>query len=138
MGGKKVIIRGVYHVPALRLPLFSLRLHRRVSGCGYHSDNDSAFIFFPSFSLAVDDKINNYVTCCFIGRSAKTFDYIQLRASAKSAATGSAPRRSAPLNPFSSKNSLAWTPVRSQPVGPAKGSAFTPPPSNLAPCPTDS
>ena len=30
MGGKQIIIRDVYHVPDLRLPLFSLRVHRRV------------------------------------------------------------------------------------------------------------
>ena len=126
MGGKKVIIRDVYHVPALCLPLFSLRLHRRVPGCGYHSDNKGAVIFFPTFSLAVDDEVDNYVTCRSLGRSAKTFDYIQPRASAKSAAAGSAPRRSARLNPPPSKDSLTWTPVRSQPVRPAKDSAFTP------------
>ena len=113
MGGKKIIIRDVYHVPALRLPLFSLRLHRRVPGCGYHSDNDGVFIFFPAFILAVDNEVDNYVTCRSIGRSAKTFDYIQPRASAKSAAAGLAPRRSARLNPSSSKNNLAWTPVKS-------------------------
>ena len=63
MGGKNVIIRDVYHVPALRLPLFSLLIHRRIPGCGYHSDNEGVLIFFPSFGLEVDDKVDNYVTC---------------------------------------------------------------------------
>ena len=61
MGGKKIIIRDVYHVPALRLPLFSLRVHCRVPGCGYHSDNEGTFIFSPSFSLEVDNKVDNYI-----------------------------------------------------------------------------
>ena len=43
MGGKKMIIRNIYHVPDLRLPLFSLRVHRRVPGCGYHSNKDGVF-----------------------------------------------------------------------------------------------
>ena len=30
MGGKKVVICDVYHVPDLHLPLFSLRVHQRV------------------------------------------------------------------------------------------------------------
>ena len=46
IGGKKVGIRNVYHVPDLCLPLFSLRVHRRVPGCGYHSDNDGMCFFF--------------------------------------------------------------------------------------------
>ena len=133
MGSKKVIIRDVYHVPALRLLLFSLRFYRGIPSCGYHSNNEGAVIFFPLFSLAVNDEVDNYVTCCSIGRSAKTFNYIQPRASAKSAAARLAPRRSARINPSSSKNSLVWTPVQSQPVGPAKGSAFTPLPSKPAP-----
>ena len=50
MGSKNVIIRDVYHVAALRLPLFSLRIHRRIPGCGYHSDNECVLVSFPSFS----------------------------------------------------------------------------------------
>ena len=34
MGRKKMIICDVYHVPDLRLPLFILRVRRRVPGCG--------------------------------------------------------------------------------------------------------
>ena len=50
MGGKMVVIRDVYHVPHLRLPLFSLRVHRRVPGCGYYSDNDGVCCFSPHSS----------------------------------------------------------------------------------------
>ena len=128
MGVKHVIIRDVYHVPALRLPLFSLRIHRRIPGCGYHSDNEGVLIFFPSFSLEVDNKVDNYVTCHSLGRSNKDFDYIQPRASLKSAAAGSAPRQSPRLNPPPSKDNLAWSPVRSTPAeaGLPQASVFDP------------
>ena len=116
MGGKNVIIRDVYHVPALRHPLFSLRIHRRIPGCGYHSDNKGVLVFFPSFSLEVDNEVDNYVTCHSLGRSIKDFDYIHPRASPKSAAAGLVLRQSSRLNPPPSKDSLAWTSVRSNPA----------------------
>ena len=130
VGGKNVIICDVYHVPALRLPPFSLRIHRRIPGCGYHSDNKGVLIFFPSFSLEVDDEVDNYVTCQSLGRSIKDFDYIQPRASPKSAAAGSAPRRSPRLNPPPSEDSLAWSPVRSTPAAapaPRRSTRLNPP-----------
>ena len=57
MGGKNVIICDVNHVPALRLPLFSLRINHRIPRCGYHSDNEGVPICFPSFILEVDNKV---------------------------------------------------------------------------------
>ena len=65
MGGKNVVIRDIYHVSDLPFPLFSLRVHRRILGCGYHSNNEGVLIFPPSFSLEVDDEVDNYVTCHF-------------------------------------------------------------------------
>ena len=112
MGGRNVIIRDVYHVPALRLLLFSNCVHRRVLGCGYHSDNESVLVFSPSFSLEVDDEVDDYVTCRSLGRSTRTFDYIQPKATIKNASAGSDPRCSSRLNPPPSKNSLAWTSVQ--------------------------
>ena len=47
----------------------------------------------------MDDVVDTYMLCRSIGRmTTKVFDYIQPRASAKSAAAGSVPRRSARLN----------------------------------------
>ena len=43
MGRKKMIIHDVYHVQDLCLPLFGLRVHRRIPGCGYHSNKDGIF-----------------------------------------------------------------------------------------------
>ena len=86
MGGKKLIIREVYHILNLRLPLFSLRVHRRVPGCGYHSDNDSVCCFVPIFQLEVDNEIDMYVKCRPVTSSTKVFNYIQPYASTSSAA----------------------------------------------------
>ena len=48
----------------------------------------------------MEDAVDIYVSCRFIGRKmTKVFDYIQPRASAKSATAVSVPRRSACLNP---------------------------------------
>ena len=58
MGRKKMIIRNVYHVPDLCLPLLSLCIHLRVPGCGYHSDNNIVVCFLPTFHMAVDDKVD--------------------------------------------------------------------------------
>ena len=100
MGRKKMIICDVYHVLDLRLPLFSLRVHRRFLGCGYHIDNNGVFCFLPTFQITVDNTVGTYVRCRYIGcKKNKVFDYIQPHASAKSAAAGSIPRCSARLNP---------------------------------------
>ena len=99
MVGKKTIIRDVYHVPNIRLPLFSLYVHCRVPGCGYHSNNNCVFCFFLTFHMAVDDAVDTYVSCCSIGhKTTKVFDYIKPRSSAKSVTDGYVPRRSACLN----------------------------------------
>ena len=96
MGGKNLLIRDAYHVPGLRLPLYILHTHRRIQDCGFHSDNYGVCVFLPKFSIEVDNKIDSYVTCRSLGRTAKTFHYIQPRASPMSAAAGSVPRRRSP------------------------------------------
>ena len=75
MGGKKIVICDVYHVPDLRLPLFSLRVHRHVPGCSYHSYNGGVCCFFPAFQVNINDELDTYVTCCSVDRSnVKVFD----------------------------------------------------------------
>ena len=88
IGGKSMVIRDVYHVSSIRLPLYSLRVHRCIQGCGYHSGNYGALIFFLKFGLGVNKEAGIYVTCRFLGLTIKTFDYIQSCASHKSAAAG--------------------------------------------------
>ena len=129
MGGKRIVIRDVYHVPDLRLPLFSLRVHRRVLGCGYHSNNDGVSCFFPTFQVDVDDEVDTYVTCRSIGPSNnKRYDYIQPRASASSAAAGSVPRRRSPR--------LRAPSAAAPPAAPPTATSTPSPASNSTPIPT--
>ena len=79
LGGKKVVLHNVYHVPALRAPLFSLRTHRQQSHCGFIGDSNSFSVWFPSFSLEVDTSVDSYLPYSAIGRSADLhdMDYVQ-------------------------------------------------------------
>ena len=100
MGRKKMIIRNVYHVPDLRLPLFSLGVHLCVPGCGYHSNNNGVFCFLSTFHMALYDAVDTYVSCRSTGRkTTKVFYYIHPCTSDKSAVSGSVPCRSACLKP---------------------------------------
>ena len=49
LGGNRLVIRNIYHVPALRLPLFSLCCHCHIQGCGFHGNKDNFGVFFPTF-----------------------------------------------------------------------------------------
>ena len=63
LNGKTVILRRCLHVPELRNPLYSLRRHRHMPGCGTYSDYDhEAFILFPRFTLQIDDAVDNYIS----------------------------------------------------------------------------
>lgn len=78
LGGRKLVIRDVYHVPSLGAPLFSLRAHRRVPGCGFVGDNDCFQICFPSFALKVHDDVDSYISYHPLGRTMmESLDYIQ-------------------------------------------------------------
>jgi ubiquinone/menaquinone biosynthesis C-methylase UbiE len=80
LGGKNIVIRNVYHVPSLRAPLYSLRAHRRLSGCGFMGDNDCFQICFPTFSLTVNDDIDSYIEYLPLGKKIMgSEDYIQPR-----------------------------------------------------------
>jgi len=54
MGGYTTIISNVLHIPALRCPLYSIRSHSRIRGCGFHADNKGTLLAFPTFILPVD------------------------------------------------------------------------------------
>ena len=70
LNGRVMKTRNALHVPDLRNPLFSVRLHRRRFGCGaYSSYKVGSFILFPEFSLEVDDSQDNLVSYESIGRS---------------------------------------------------------------------
>lgn len=80
LGGKRILIRNVYHVPSLKAPLYSLGSHRRLPGCGFFGTNDSFQITFPKFSLSIADDIESYIEYSPIGKApASSFDYVEPR-----------------------------------------------------------
>jgi hypothetical protein len=69
INGKTIQVRDALHVPGLRAPLYSLRKHRHMDGCGYYSQfGVGSFILFPSFTIEVDDSEDNIVSYKSIGR----------------------------------------------------------------------
>jgi hypothetical protein len=72
-----VEVREALHVPDLRNPLYSLRRHRHMAGCGYYSQYGvGSFILFPKFTIEVDDSSDNLVSFQAVGRgSNRTLDY---------------------------------------------------------------
>jgi hypothetical protein len=66
LNGKVVILRNVLHVPALQDPLYSLRKHTTMPGCGY-------FAFYGTGThllvLEVDTSVNNLISYRSLGRS---------------------------------------------------------------------
>jgi len=88
--GHVVGVRNVLHVPALRIPLYSLRVHRSMKGCGFIGDNDTYHVYFPSFVATVDDSIDSYVKYAPLGPSSTLpFEYRQPRHSSSSTVVSS-------------------------------------------------
>jgi hypothetical protein len=79
LNGKTILVRDALHVPDLRAPLYSLRKHRHMDGCGYYSQfGVGSFILFPAFTIEVDDTEDNIVSYKSIGRNSKVIlDYKQ-------------------------------------------------------------
>eukprot|EP00804_Cyclotella_cryptica_P016077 CCRYP_004202-RA/>CCRYP_004202-RA protein AED:0.18 eAED:-0.12 QI:0/0/0/1/0.5/0.33/3/0/1917 len=82
LNGKVILLRNCLHVPHLRNPLYSLRQHRRMPGCGTYSDYDhGAYILFPRFTLRIDDTTDNIISYEPLGNSCPNLkiDYCQPR-----------------------------------------------------------
>ena len=76
--GRLIYLRNVYFVPSLRVPLYSLRIHRRLPNCGHFADNSGFYIKFPTFNIEVDDEIDSFVTYSSASTSdVRSFDYVQ-------------------------------------------------------------
>jgi hypothetical protein len=70
LNGKIVILRNVLHVPALQDPLYSLRRHTKMPGCGYFAFyGTDTHLLFPDFALAADTSVDNLVSYRSLGRS---------------------------------------------------------------------
>lgn len=69
LNGKIILLRNVLHVPGLQNPLYSLRKHKSMPGCGTFSHFDvGSYILFPDFMLRIDDSVNNIVSYKSIGQ----------------------------------------------------------------------
>ena len=79
IGGRLLYFRKVYYVPDLRIPLYSLRIHRRLPGCGHFANNGGFSVTFPDFDLEVDDEEDSYLYFDAVDKSTPIheFDYIQ-------------------------------------------------------------
>ena len=89
LNGKVIMVRDALHVPGLRAPLYSLRQHKTMPGCGTFSlYNVGSYILFPNFALRIDDSVDNIVSYRSIGRSENSkLDYAQPRANRASSTT---------------------------------------------------
>eukprot|EP00956_Cyclotella_meneghiniana_P012602 scaffold17913_cov36-Cyclotella_meneghiniana.AAC.1 len=68
LNGHVILVRNALHVPGLTDPLYSLRQHRFMKGCGFFSHYDSgAFLLFPDFTIKVDDSVDNLLNFKPIG-----------------------------------------------------------------------
>jgi hypothetical protein len=81
LNGKKILIRGCLHVPAMWNPLYSLKAHQQhQKGCGFLGLHSMGmYVFFLSFILKVDTVVNCHLSYEPLGRSAtlSSLDYVQ-------------------------------------------------------------
>ena len=79
LNGKVIMVQDALHVPGLRAPLYSLRQHKTMPGCGTFSLYEvGSYILFPHFALRIDGGIDNIVSYKSIGRSETVkLDYAQ-------------------------------------------------------------
>lgn len=81
LNGKIIILRNCLHVPALQDPLYSLRRHRMLPGCGNFSRNETgSHLLFPTFVLEVDTSVDNILSYQSVGRdNNEPIDYYEPR-----------------------------------------------------------
>ena len=82
LNGKRLLIRNVLHVPALRIPLYSLRAHLRQRGCGFVGSFDTGMhVYFPGVVLSVDMSTDCHLSYEPLGKSAplSSLHYVQPR-----------------------------------------------------------
>ena len=97
LNGQHIPIRHVLHVPALRVPLYSLRANLCQQGCGFVGSHDMGMhVYFPGMVLSVGTSTNCHLTYKPLGKSAllSIFHYVQPRC---------------PLTTYSDKNSAFCT-----------------------------
>ena len=74
LNGQRLLIRNVLHVPGLRVPLYSLRVHHCQSGCGFLGSYDTGMhVYFPGVVLTVDTSSDCHLSYESLGKSASLF-----------------------------------------------------------------
>ena len=135
INGKVITVRNALHVPDLRQPLYSLRKHKSMPGCGTFSHSDvGSLILFPNFILDIDDSIDNIITYKSIGRQQPIYlsDYIEPRPSSASTADAShSPTSSPDTSDIMSDSDLMAT--ASEPLPLSLLSLLHPDPTSLPP-----
>jgi len=85
--GHVIGVRNVLHVPSLRVPLYSLRAHRAMLGCGFIGNNEHFHIYFPTFVATVNDTVDSHVDYSPLGpTSSLPFEFRQPRSPSSTAA----------------------------------------------------
>jgi hypothetical protein len=82
LNGQRLLIHNVLHVPALRVPLYSLRAHLRQRGCGFVGSFDTGMhVYFPGVVLSVDMSTDCHPSYESLGKSAplSSLHYVQPR-----------------------------------------------------------
>jgi len=80
LNGQCLLVRNVLHVPALRVPLYSLRAHLRQRGCGFVGSFDTGIhVYFPGVVLSVDMSTDCHLSYEPLGKSAplSSLHYVQ-------------------------------------------------------------
>jgi hypothetical protein len=71
LNGQCLLIRNVLHVPALRVPLYSLCAHLHQCGCGFMGSFDMGMhVYFPGVDLSVDMSTDCHLSYKPLGKSA--------------------------------------------------------------------
>ena len=77
---KHIVLHNVLRVPALRSPLYSLRKHIGMDGCGVHGSKATGFLlllWFPTFTIKADLDTDCHLTYQSMGKHKGSWDFAQ-------------------------------------------------------------
>ena len=100
LNGWTILTRNALHIPSLRGPLWSLRKHHQIPGCGvYSSFKGGSYLFFLDFILQAEDSYDNIVSYRSLGTSHQgPIDYME-PISTRSTAMDTPSGRPSTINP---------------------------------------
>ena len=84
LNGNTILVWNALYVPALRAPLYSLRKHKTMPGCGTFSFHGlGSHILFLHLTLKIDNSVDSLVSYRSIGNSydPDTMDYAEMLSS---------------------------------------------------------